>query len=251
MLCLLVDSVQVKSECPLPSIAQTTSDFAVFAFPSAFSLGSQVSFFRDTSVLFYGWPSWLRWGLQPLPIKKFFTAAKRFKNRGWSQGYRHGQASTHDPNPVLLGVPTVQTPLMPRHQRSLPDPLMDAEKSTRSLRLEIGERKPPLPYFFIFLTLGCWWVCRRGTCSSDHSYSEPSEVLRVGSWKVLNFSDDHRLPHLSNELRWLRVDMVWRSDSRRPGSGETSSKDFTYNGHHVNRVAIGVSSRLHSSVVLQ
>ena len=40
------------------------------------------------------------------------------------------------------------------------------------------------------------------------------------------------------------------SETRRPGSGETSSKGFTYywsgmsNGHHVKGVAIGISSRL-------
>ena len=49
--------------------------------------------------------------------------------------------------------------------------------------------------------------------------------------------------------------MVGLSEIRRPGSGETSSKGFTYhwsgmsNGHHVKRVAIGVSSRLLLSVV--
>ena len=45
------------------------------------------------------------------------------------------------------------------------------------------------------------------------------------------------------------------SETRRPGSDETSSKDFTYycsgttNGYHVKGVAIGVSSRLQPSVV--
>ena len=44
--------------------------------------------------------------------------------------------------------------------------------------------------------------------------------------------------------------MVGLSETRRPGSGETSSKGFTCywsgmsNGHHVKGVAIGVSSRL-------
>ena len=80
-------------------------------------------------------------------------------------------------------------------------------------------------------------------------------VLRVGSWNVLSLSENHRLPHLSDELSRLRVDMVGRSETRRPGSGETSSKGFTCywsgmsNGHHVKGVAIGVSSRLQPSVV--
>ena len=77
----------------------------------------------------------------------------------------------------------------------------------------------------------------------------------MGFWNVLSLSEDHRLPHLSDELSRLRVDMVGLSETRRPGSGETSSKGFTYywsgtsNGHHVKGVAIGVSSRLQPSVV--
>ena len=49
--------------------------------------------------------------------------------------------------------------------------------------------------------------------------------------------------------------MVGLSETRRPGSGKTSSKTFTYfwsgmsNGHHVKGVAIGMSSRLLLSVV--
>ena len=49
--------------------------------------------------------------------------------------------------------------------------------------------------------------------------------------------------------------MVELSETRRPGSDETSSKGFTYyqfgicNGHHVKWVAIGISSRLQLFVV--
>ena len=49
--------------------------------------------------------------------------------------------------------------------------------------------------------------------------------------------------------------MVGFSETRRPGSGETNSKGFTYywsgmsNGHHVKGVAIGIASRLQPSVV--
>ena len=77
----------------------------------------------------------------------------------------------------------------------------------------------------------------------------------MGSWYVLSLSEDHRLPHLSDELIRLSLDMVGLSDTRRPDSGETSSKGFTYywsgmsNGHHVKWVVIGVSSRLQPSVV--
>ena len=48
--------------------------------------------------------------------------------------------------------------------------------------------------------------------------------------------------------------MVGLSETRRPGIGETN-RGFTYywscrsNGHHVKRVAIGISSRLQQSVV--
>ena len=77
----------------------------------------------------------------------------------------------------------------------------------------------------------------------------------MGFWNVLSLSEDHRLPHLSDDLSRLRVDMVGLSETRRLGSGETSSKGFTYywssmsNGHHVKGVAIGISSRLQPSVV--
>ncbi|KAG0728289.1 Craniofacial development protein 2 [Chionoecetes opilio] len=80
-------------------------------------------------------------------------------------------------------------------------------------------------------------------------------VLRVGSWNVLSLSDDHRLPLLSGELSRLRVDIVGLSETRRPGSGETSSEGYTYywsgmsNGHRVRGVAIGISSKLQPSVV--
>ena len=49
--------------------------------------------------------------------------------------------------------------------------------------------------------------------------------------------------------------MVGLSETRRPGSGATSSKGFTYywsgmnDGHHVKGVAIGVSSKLQPSIV--
>ncbi|KAG0722293.1 Craniofacial development protein 2 [Chionoecetes opilio] len=80
-------------------------------------------------------------------------------------------------------------------------------------------------------------------------------VLRVGSWNVLSLSDNHRLPLLSGELSRLRVNIVGLSETRRPGSGETSSGGYTYywsgmsNGHRVRGVAIGISSKLQPSVV--
>ena len=80
-------------------------------------------------------------------------------------------------------------------------------------------------------------------------------ALRVGAWNILSLSDDHRLPHLSDELRKLRVDIVGLSETRRPGSGEISSGGYTYywsgcsNGARLKGVTIGISSRLQSSVV--
>ena len=77
----------------------------------------------------------------------------------------------------------------------------------------------------------------------------------MGSWNILSLSNDHRLPHLSDEISRLRMDIVGLSKTRRPGSDEISSKGFTYywsgmsNGARLKRVAIDVSSRLHPSVV--
>ena len=88
-----------------------------------------------------------------------------------------------------------------------------------------------------------------------NSWVNLQRVLRVGSWSVLSLSEDHQLPHLLDELRRLRMDMGGLSKTRRPGSGKTSSKGFTYywsgisNGHHVKQVARGISSRLQPSVV--
>ena len=80
-------------------------------------------------------------------------------------------------------------------------------------------------------------------------------VLPVGSWNVLSFSEDHRLPHLSDELSRLRMDMVGFSETRGLDSGENSSKGFTCyssgmsNSHYAELVAIGISSRLQPSAV--
>ena len=80
-------------------------------------------------------------------------------------------------------------------------------------------------------------------------------VLRVSSWNILNLSENHRLPHLSDELSRLRMDIVGLFETRRPGSSEISSKGFTYywsgmsNGASLKGVAIGIPSRLQPSVV--
>ena len=80
-------------------------------------------------------------------------------------------------------------------------------------------------------------------------------VLDVGTWNVLNLLENRRLPHLSNELRRVRMDMVGHSETRRQSSDKTSSKGFTNcwsgmnNGHNVKGAAIGISSRLQLPVV--
>ena len=80
-------------------------------------------------------------------------------------------------------------------------------------------------------------------------------ALRVGAWNILTLSDDHRLPHLSDELRRLKVDIVGLSETRRPASGEISSGGYTYywsgrgDGLRLGGVAIAISDRLQSSVV--
>ena len=74
-------------------------------------------------------------------------------------------------------------------------------------------------------------------------------------WNVLSLSKDHQLLHVSDELSRLKVDMVGLSKISRSGSGETSSKGFTYYyfamsyGHHVKGIASGISNRLQLSVV--
>ena len=152
----------------------------------------------------------------------------------------------------MLGGPTVQTSQVPRHQRGLPTGMTDAEESLRQPCVLRGDGEPPSP------------ISNQGDAGAaadvgPKRWTSPGvnlrRVLSVGSWNFLSLSEDHRLPHLSDELSTLRVDMVGVSETRRPGSGETSSKGFTYfwsgisNGHHVKGVAIGVSSRLQQSVV--
>ncbi|MPC16562.1 hypothetical protein E2C01_009391 [Portunus trituberculatus] len=55
----------------------------------------------------------------------------RVGGRGQGQGSNHGFASSHDPNPVFWGCPTVQTSRVPRHQRDLPTRMTDAGESLR------------------------------------------------------------------------------------------------------------------------
>ena len=63
------------------------------------------------------------------------------------------------------------------------------------------------------------------------------------------------IPHLLDGFNMLRMEMIGTSETRRSGSGETSSKGFIYywsgmnNSHYVKGVPIGISSRLQPCVV--
>ena len=80
-------------------------------------------------------------------------------------------------------------------------------------------------------------------------------AVRVGAWNVRSLRQDGRLPLLSRELKRLRVEVVALSEVRRPGSGTISVGGYTYywsgrsDGHHLQGVAIAISSRLQPSVV--
>ena len=53
-------------------------------------------------------------------------------------------------------------------------------------------------------------------------------VLHVGFRNILSLSEDHQLPHLSDELSMLRMDIMGLFEMRRPDSGKISSRGFTY-----------------------
>ena len=77
-------------------------------------------------------------------------------------------------------------------------------------------------------------------------------VLCVGSWNALSLSEDHQLLHFSHEVSRLRVDMVRLSETRRPHSGKTRSKSFTYYWSSMSNdkgVAKGIPRRLQLSIV--
>ncbi|MPC76896.1 hypothetical protein E2C01_071331 [Portunus trituberculatus] len=90
-------------------------------------------------------------------------AATKFGDRGWGRGSRHRRVSSHDPDPVLLGGPTVQTRRVPRHQSGHPTHMADAGKSLRDpcvLRRAGGSPHP------IFNFRGASAIA----CPSDHSW---------------------------------------------------------------------------------
>ena len=212
-----------------------------------FCVGSQVFFAcRGTSTPAHGCACWLGWGLHPLPVKTSYFATTTAQGRG------RGRGQSLDPDPVLLGGLTVQTPLMPRHQRGLVDHMTGAGQSLRDPCIPMGARGPPR---FAFSFGGAGRCADVAPARRTIPGVNLRRVLRVGSWNVQTLSEDHRLPHLSDELSRLRVDMVGLSETRRPGTGEISSKGYSYywsgmsNGARLRGVAIGISSRLQPSVV--
>ncbi|KAG0727553.1 Craniofacial development protein 2 [Chionoecetes opilio] len=144
----------------------------------------------------------------------------------------------------------MQTPPMPTQGRGLP--MTSAGQSPRESRTPNRVVGPPIPTF-------SYGGGRGGAKAAPARRITPGinlrRVLRVGSWNVLSLSNDRRLPLLSGELSRLRVDIVGLSETRRPGSGETSSGGYTYywsgmsNGHRDLEVSIGISSKLQPSVV--
>ncbi|XP_069972960.1 uncharacterized protein [Penaeus vannamei] len=79
--------------------------------------------------------------------------------------------------------------------------------------------------------------------------------VRVGAWNARSLRQDDRLPLLSRELGKLRVVVAALAEVRRPGSGTISVGGYTYywsrhsDGHHLQGVAMVISSRLQPSVV--
>ena len=90
---------------------------------------------------------------------------------------------------------------------------------------------------------------------SDHPRLNLRRAFRVGAWNIRSLRQDERLPLLSRELKRLGVEVAALSEVRRPGSGTISVGGYTYywsgrsDGHHLQGVAIAISSRLLPAVV--
>ena len=103
---------------------------------------------------------------------------------------------------VCWGFPTVHTFRVPRHQSA---GMTDAGESLGEPCVLRGAGGPPSSIFNFGAAGGAADV-------APTRWTTPGVNLRrglsVGSWNVLSLSEDHRLPHLSDELSRLRVDMV-------------------------------------------
>ena len=157
-----VDSIQVRSECPLPHIAQSSLCLSCLCLP--FCLFGQLGFFPSGTVVFQPMADVTGCVGLATPPCKASTAATDVTGRGRGRGYRRGRASGHRPDPGLLGGPTVQTPQVPRHHKGLPIVMTDAWKSFREPCVLKSMGGPPSPIFK---------GCRCGACTLDHSWCEP------------------------------------------------------------------------------
>ena len=125
----------------------------------------------------------------------------------------------------MLGGAAVQISRVPRHTRSMTTSMTDAGESLREPCFLRGAGGPSCP-------ISNFGGAGRAADVAPTRWTTPEVnlrmVMRVGFWNAVSLSEDHRLPHLSDEISMLRVDMVGLSETRKPGSGETSSKGFTY-----------------------
>ena len=135
------------------------------------------------------------------------------------------QASSQGPDPSLPVGPIVRTPRVPRHNRGLAFPYEGCNvKPVGSLFPERdGITCNPFSDF-----VGAGGAADMALPRRTILVVNLRSVLCVVSWDVLSLSEDHGLPHLSDELSRLRVNMVGLSETRRPDSGETRSKCFIY-----------------------
>ena len=99
----------------------------------------------------------------------------------------------------------MQTSRVPRHQRGLPTSITDAGESLREPCVLRGVERTPSP---ISNFRGADGAADGAPTRWTTAGVNLRRVLRVGSWNVLSLSEDHRLPHLSDELSKLRVDLV-------------------------------------------
>ncbi|MPC43345.1 hypothetical protein E2C01_036990 [Portunus trituberculatus] len=118
------------------------------------------------------------------------TTATRVGGRGWGRGSRCGQASNHDPDPVLLGGPNVQTPRVPRHQKGMPAHMTDAEGSLQDPCVPRGTEGSPHPIFNFGGASGVADMVP--ACQTIHGINL-RRTLCVGSWNVLSLSENTTL----------------------------------------------------------
>ena len=90
---------------------------------------------------------------------------------------------------------------------------------------------------------------------SDRPRVNLRRSFRVGAWNVRSLRQDERLPLLAKELSRLKVEVAALSEVRRPDSGVASEGGYTFywsgrsDGHHLQGVAIAISSKLQPLVV--